>query len=80
MSKGGTMRKENRISLYKKIWCKIRYWQNLRDISDSELAAYLNIGERTLHEYDKCAKNITLEKIDNFLYVNNMEIADLMSL
>ena len=74
------MRKENRISLYKKIWCKIRYWQNLRDISDSELAAYLNIGERTLHEYDKCAKNITLEKIDNFLYVNNMEIADLMSL
>ena len=74
------MRKETRISLYKKIWCKIRYWQNLRDISDSELAAYLNIGERTLHEYDKCAKNITLEKIDNFLYVNNMEIADLMSL
>lgn len=80
MSKGGTMRKETRISLYKKIWCKIRYWQNLRDISDSELAAYLNVGERTLHEYDKCAKNITLEKIDNFLYVNNMEIAELMSL
>ena len=74
------MRKETRISLYKKIWCKIRYWQNLRDISDSELAAYLNVGERTLHEYDKCAKNITLEKIDNFLYVNNMEIAELMSL
>lgn len=74
------MRKETRISLYKKIWCKIRYWQNLRDISDSELAAYLNVGERTLHEYDKCAKNITLEKIDNFLYVNNMEIAELISL
>ena len=74
------MRKETRISLYKKIWCKIRYWQNLRDISDSELAAYLNVGERTLHEYDKCAKNITLEKIDNFLYVNNMEFAELMSL
>lgn len=70
------MRKEKRISLYKKIWCKIRYWQNLKDISDSELAAYLNVGERTLHEYDKSAKNITLEKIDNFLYVNDMELAD----
>lgn len=74
------MRKEKHISLYKKIWCKIRYWQNLKDISDSELAAYLNVGERTLHEYDKSAKNITLEKIDNFLYVNDMELADLLAL
>lgn len=74
------MRKEKRISLYKKIWCKIRYWQNLKDISDSDLAAYLNVGERTLHEYDKNAKNITLERIDNFLYVNDMELADLLSL
>lgn len=74
------MRKEKRISLYKKIWCKIRYWQNLKDISDSELAVYLNVGERTLHEYDKSARNITLEKIDNFLYVNDMELADLLSL
>ena len=74
------MRKEKRIPLYKLIWCKIRYWQQLKDISDSELAAYLNIGERTLHEYDKNAKNITLEKIDNFLYVNNMELAELLAL
>ena len=74
------MCKEKRISLYKKIWCKIRYWQNLKDISDCELAAYLNVGERTLHEYDKNAKNITLEKIDNFLYVNNMELNELLSL
>ncbi len=50
------MRKEKRISLYKKIWCKIRYWQNLKDISDSELAAYLNVGERTLHEQAKHKK------------------------
>ena len=50
------MRKEKRITLYKKIWCKIRYWQNLRDISDSELASCLHIGERTLKEYDKDAK------------------------
>lgn len=74
------MKKENRISLYKKIWCKIRYWQSLRDVSNTELAAYLQVSERTLHEYDKNAKNITLEKVDNFLYINNMELADLMAL
>lgn len=74
------MRKEKRISLYKKIWCKIRYWQNLKDVSDSDLASYLNVGERTLHEYDKSAKNITLEKIDSFLYINDMELADLLAL
>ncbi|MDE6426691.1 MAG: hypothetical protein K2K89_11240 [Ruminococcus sp.] len=74
------MKKEKRIALYKKIWCKIRYWQSLKDVSDSELANCLQVGERTLHEYDKNAKNITLEKIDNFLYVNNMELADLFSM
>lgn len=74
------MKKEKRIALYKKIWCKIRYWQSLKDIPDSELANYLQVGERTLHEYDKNAKNITLEKIDNFLYVNNMELSDLFSM
>lgn len=74
------MKKEKRIAIYKKIWCKIRYWQSIKDVSDSELAAFLQVGERTLKEYDKSAKNITLEKIDNFLFVNNMEFADLMSL
>lgn len=74
------MKKEKRVALYKKIWCKIRYWQSLKDVSDSELANYLQVGERTLHEYDKNAKNITLEKIDNFLYVNNMELSDLFSM
>ena len=73
-------KKEKRISLYKKVWCKIRYWQSLRDVSDDELSAYLQVGVRTLKEYDKCAKHITLEKLDNFLYVNNMEIAELLSL
>lgn len=74
------MKKEKRIALYKKVWCKIRYWQSLKDVSDIELANFLQVGERTLHEYDKSAKNITLEKIDNFLYVNNMELSDLFSL
>lgn len=74
------MKKEKRIAIYKKIWCKIRYWQNLKDISDAELASCLQICGRTLHEYDKSAKNITLEKIDNFLYTNNMDLSDLIAL
>lgn len=74
------MKREKRIALYKKIWCKIRYWQSLKDVSDTELAAYLQVTERTLHEYDKNAKNITLEKVDSFLYANGMEFTDLMSM
>ena len=73
-------KKEKRISLYKKVWCKIRYWQSLKDIPDNDLAVFLQVGVRTLKEYDKCAKHITLEKLDNFLYVNNMELAELLSL
>lgn len=73
------MKREKRIALYKKIWCKIRYWQSLKDVTDTELAAYLQVTERTL-QYDKNAKNITLEKGDSFLYANGMEFADLMSL
>ena len=74
------MKKGNRITLYKKLWCKIRYWQHLMDVKDSELASLLQISERTLHEYDKNAKNVTLEKIDIFLNTNHMEISDLIAL
>ena len=74
------MKRMPRITLYRKVWCKIRYWQNLRDITDSELAAAMQVGERTLHEYDKCAKHITLEKVDNFLEVNHMELDELLSM
>ena len=73
-------KKATRITLYKRVWCKIRYWQNLRDVSDSELASYLNVCERTLRDYDKNARNITLEKIDNFLVVNSMELNELLAL
>lgn len=61
------MKREKRIAIYKKIWCKIRYWQSIREVTDTELAAFLQIGERTLKEYDKSAKNVTLEKIDILL-------------
>ena len=72
--------KPPRITLYKKLWCKIRYWQSLQDVSDKELAEYLQVGERTLKEYDKSAKHITLEKIDNFLSINKMELNELLSM
>ncbi|MBR0485027.1 MAG: hypothetical protein IJJ69_09655 [Oscillospiraceae bacterium] len=74
------MKKDRRIALYKKIWCKIRYWQNISDVTDSELAAYMQVAERTLKDYDRNAKNITLEKIDNFLYMNGMELTELLAL
>ena len=73
-------KKTQRITLYKRIWCKVRYWQNLRDVSDAELASYLKVGERTLREYDKSAENITLGRVDNLLYVTGMEFNDLMAL
>ncbi len=73
-------KRDKRISIYKKIWCKIRYWQSLKDVSDSELAAYLQVCERTLRDYDKSARTITLEKIDNFLVVNSMELDELLAM
>lgn len=73
-------KKATRITLYKHIWCKIRYWQSLREVSDAELASYLQVGERTLHEYDKNAQNITLGRVDNLLYVTGMDLNDLMAL
>ena len=74
------MKKEKRVTIYKKIWCKIRYWQSLKDVSDTELAAYLQVCERTLRDYDKNARNITLEKVDNFLAVNSMELDELLAM
>ena len=74
------MAKKARITLYRRIWCKIRYWQQLKEISDAELASYLQVGARTLHEYDKSAENVTLGRVDNLLYVTGMELDDLMAL
>lgn len=73
-------KKTARITLYRKIWCKIRYWQQLKEVSDAELASYLQIGERTLHEYDKSAEHVTLGRVDNLLYVTGMDFNDLMAL
>ena len=71
---------QTRITLYKKIWCKIRYWQQLNDIPDSQLSNDLDVAERTLKEYDKNASNISLYRLDRFLYVNNLTISDLFEM
>ena len=67
----------NRMTLYKLIWCRIRFWQNMQDISDQELADSLQVAKRTLKDYDRNAKNITLEKLDHFLSVNSLKLKDL---
>ena len=66
--------------LYKFIWCKIRYYQKLNDMSNWELASCIGVSERTLLEYDKNAGNITLSKLNSFLESENMDIEDLLLL
>ena len=73
-------KKTQRITLHRRIWCKIRYWQQLKEVSNAELASYLQVGERTLHQYDISAENVTLGRIDNLLYVTGMDFNDLMAL
>ncbi len=72
--------KLKRIPTYRIIWGKIRYYQTIHEIEDTDLAKYLMVGIRTLKDYDKDAKNLTLEKVDNFLRLNNLEMNDLLSL
>ena len=74
-----TKSKNKRIPLQKIIWCKIRYWQNLNDISDEELAAYLSCSERTLRNYDSDPSNVTLRTVDAFLFVADMTINDFLT-
>lgn len=71
--------KSKRIPLQKEIWCKVRYWQNLYDVSDEELASYLGCTERTLHNYDVDPSPVTLKTIDTFLFVIDMTLAEFIS-
>lgn len=76
------MQKNKKVTfpIYKTLWCKIRYWQSLRDISNDMLASYLNVSKRTLNDYDKTACNITLGQLDSFLNKNNIELSDLLEM
>ena len=68
-----------RIPLQKMIWCKVRYWQNLHDISNEELASYLGCSTRTLLNYDNDPSNVTLKTLDTFLFAAEMSLADFLS-
>jgi len=70
--------KDKKIPFQKQVWCHVRMYQHLHDITNERLAEILGIGERTLHEYDKRADNITLEKIDNFLSYTGVTFMELM--
>lgn len=74
-----TKNKNKRIPLQKKIWCRIRYWQNLHDISNEELAVYLGCSIRTLQNYDKDPSNVTLKTLDTFLFAADISLTDFLS-
>lgn len=69
--------KKKTIPIYKKLWCKIRYYQQLHDLSNADLAAFIGVSERTLSEYDKDAANLTLGKVDSFLKSEEISLKDL---
>ena len=71
--------KAKRISLQKTIWCKIRYYQQMHDIPNERLALILGVSERTMRGYDAKPDKITLDKVDHFLYSNNVSIEELIS-
>lgn len=66
------------VSLSKQIWCKIRYFQLLKDIPKEKLAQELNVHPRTLANYENKPENITLSQIDSFLTANDLKLEDLI--
>ena len=71
--------KSKRIPLQKLLWCKIRYWQNLHDVSNDELADFLGCSTRTLLNYDNNPSNVTLKMMDKFLYMIDMSLTEFLS-
>lgn len=74
-----TTKNRNELPLYRVIWCKIRYYQQLHEISDEALANELGVHVRTLSTYDKNAENVTFGRLDIFLYMNNLSLDDLLN-
>ena len=68
------------LPLYRVLWCKIRYYQQLYQIGDEELANELGVHKRTLKDYDKTAENVTFGKLDRFLYANGLTLNELLNL
>ena len=48
------------------LWNTIRSWQKREGITDLQLASMLGLNVRTIKEYDKSVKALTLGSLDNF--------------
>ncbi|MCR5730000.1 MAG: hypothetical protein K6G20_06580 [Ruminococcus sp.] len=68
------MRRTTNIPIHDRLWNSIRKWQRDTDTSNAKLAMMLGISERTLCDYDKSARTMTLEKVSNFLNCTNGSI------
>jgi hypothetical protein len=57
----------NHPALSKNLWSLIRKWQQIKRMSDEDLAACLKVNNRTLKSFDISAHGLTLEKLDNLV-------------
>ena len=74
------MKKNDWIDVHDQVWWKIRCYQKTRKISDTELAKNMNVAVRTLKDYDADSRTLSLEKVNNFLYVHNLPLRDFLYL
>ena len=72
------MNKTDRISVHDQVWWKMRYYQKTRRISDAQLAKDIQVSIRTIKDYDTDPRTVSLEKVENFLYVNNLTLSELI--
>ena len=72
--------KTDDIAFNRRIWGAIKYYQVMRGISREQLAVQLNVSQRTLHEYEQSAENLTLAKLENFLLSNDINESDFLNI
>ena len=63
------IKKTANLPIYDLLWISIRKWQRDTGTSNTELARILSISQRTLRDYDKSARTMSLEKLSNFLEI-----------
>ncbi len=74
------MKKNDWTPVQKQVWGKIRYYQYIKDIPDTELAKTMDVAVRTLKDYDNAPRTLSLEKINGFLYVHNLPLRELLGI
>ena len=71
--------KKQTIPLHRQVWCKIRFWQKLNEVSDERLAGYLMLSARTLREYDADSNNLSLGRLENFMDCTGLTLEQLVN-